>query len=312
MPAAGRSFRLLSSGTLRAAYPERVLPHPTVAAMTGLADLPDVAEAVARARESCTRLRWHPALRRRIPEAAAESRVRGATCTALLEGAEVAGSQGTVTLVRDLVRGARQWPTELDPVWRVTRAAVQVTAATEGTGTRDLAVPGRLLARLHVAAAEPLLPPGQIGRPRQGDETCAEWVELGAAPSASEAAERLGMITALVGEVPQGRVPTLLLAAVIHAEILAVRPFVAGNGLLARAVERVVLHAGGLDPTGVVVPERGHAHAVGADYRGAATAYVHGGPQGVRLWLLHCAEAVRTGASEGTVIADAVLAGRLS
>src|SRR5690606_39573042 len=63
-----------------------------------LVELPGVTDAVEEAREACTQLRWHPALRRRIPEAAAESRVRGATATALLEGSEPAGSQGTVDL----------------------------------------------------------------------------------------------------------------------------------------------------------------------------------------------------------------------
>src|SRR5699024_9625426 len=47
-----------------------------------LVALPGVAEAVDQVRTACTELRWHQALRRRIPEAAAESRVRGATATA--------------------------------------------------------------------------------------------------------------------------------------------------------------------------------------------------------------------------------------
>ena len=51
------------------------------------------------------------ALRRRIPEASAESRVRGARASAFLDGAEL-----PVDLVRDLVRGARPWPEHLDPV----------------------------------------------------------------------------------------------------------------------------------------------------------------------------------------------------
>ncbi len=104
---------------------------------------------------------------------------------------------------------------------------------------------------------------------------------------------------------------TLVVAALVHAEILAVRPFAGGNGLVARALERVLVRTGGLDPTGVAVVEAGHAAKAGADYRGAITAYVEGGPEGVRLWLLHCAEAVLAGAQEGHLVADAVLAGRL-
>ena len=64
--------------------------------------LPGIAEKIDAAREACTRLRWHNALRRRIPEAAAESRVRGAWASGELDGARL-----SVDIVRDLMRGAR-------------------------------------------------------------------------------------------------------------------------------------------------------------------------------------------------------------
>ncbi|WP_256841449.1 Fic family protein [Ornithinimicrobium cryptoxanthini] len=276
-----------------------------------LLGLPGVTEAVEEAREACTQLRWHQALRRRIPEAAAESRVRGSAATALLEGSEPAGSQGTVVLVRDLVRGAAPWPTEPDPVERVLKAAVQVTAATESAGPSSLASPAQLLARLHVAASADLLPPAQVGRPRGRGEACPEFADLGPAPAAEELPERLDALYDLLRSVQAGT-SALAVAALAHAELVTVRPFVTGNGLVARALERVVHRVGGLDPTGVAVPELGHSQKVGADYRGALTAYSEGGLEGVRLWLLHCAEAAVTGAGAGTVIADAVLAGRLA
>ena len=62
---------------------------PIVAAVSRLAELPGIPEQVEAAREACTRLRWHQALRKRIPEAAAESRVRGAHASGELEGASV-------------------------------------------------------------------------------------------------------------------------------------------------------------------------------------------------------------------------------
>ena len=71
---------------------------PLVAALTQLAALPEVAEASDHAREVCTQLRWHEALRRRIPEAAAESRVRGAWASAELDGA-----RSTASIVRELM-----------------------------------------------------------------------------------------------------------------------------------------------------------------------------------------------------------------
>lgn len=283
--------------------------HP----LTSLQDLPGVREGVDAAREACTALRWHEGLRRRTPEAAAESRVRGAAASALLEGAEPAGSEGSVDLVRDLVRGAVPWSArEHDPLWRVLAGVVRATVATEHQGPRQLGAPAQVLASLHTAAASELLPPGQLGRPRTVDEDCREWTELGPPPPAGEAAERLRMVQDLLRSASAGGVPTLLVAAVVHAELVAARPFVLGNGVVARALERIVLRAGGLDPTGVAVPEVGHADRAGTDYRGAMSAYVSGDSEGVRLWLLHCAQAVERAAAEGARIADAVRAGRLS
>lgn len=286
--------------------------QPGVAAnVDALLALPGVAEAVDRAREACTELRWHQALRRRIPEAAAESRVRGAAASALLEGAEVAGSHGSLAVLRDIMRGAGQWPDPLGHLDRTAKAAVQVTAATEFVDAAALRSPAQVLARLHVAAGADLLPADQVGRPRVAGEECREAVELGPAPPAPEVAERMAQVTALLQSLDSGA-STLLVGALVHAEIATLRPFVRGNLLVARSLERAVVRAGGLDPTGVAVVESGHGAKAGADYRGALTAYGQGGTDGVRLWLEHCAEGIVTACAEGSRIADAVLTGRLT
>lgn len=288
-------------------------PDAALAALRDLTALEGVADAVDLAREACTQLRWHQALRRRIPEAAAESRVRGATASSMLEGAEPVGSVDSVDLVRDLMRGAVDWQVRADdPVWRVLAGVVRATAATEHVGPAQLRAPAQVLAGLHAAAAAELLPADQVGRPRVAGETSREWAELGPAPDAQEAAARLQLVHQLLGSVSSGSAPTLLVAAVVHAEIVLCRPFVLGNGVVARALERVVLRVGGLDPTGVAVPEVGHADRTGLDYRGALTGYASGEQDGVALWLRHCGSAVQRAAAEGTRVADAVLAGRLS
>jgi predicted naringenin-chalcone synthase len=87
---------------------------------------------------------------------------------------------------------------------------------------------------------------------------------------------------------------------------------VRGNGLVARAMERGIVRASGLDPTGVAVVELGHGAGGGAAYLGALEAYGTGLPQGVALWITHCAEAIVAGADQGGRIADAVLLGRLA
>ncbi|MFK5688629.1 Fic family protein [Ornithinimicrobium sp. LYQ92] len=285
----------------------------TEAAVAALAALPDVPEAVERARQACTELRWHEGLRRRIPQAAAESRVRGATASALLEGAEPAGSEGSVDLVRDLMRGAVPWSSRPeDPVWLALGGAVRATAATEGVGPAQLAAPAQLIAALHTAATAGMLPEHQVGRPRSaGEGTTGEEV-LGAAPDAGEAFERLQLVHELLRGLTSGRVPGAVVAAVCHAEIAVARPFVAGNGVVARALERVVIRVSGVDPTGVAVTESGHTDRGGTDYRGALAAYAGGGSAGVRLWVLHCAEGLERAAAHGQQVADAVRRGALS
>ena len=276
-----------------------------IASLRALADLPGVPERIVAAREACEQLRWHEALRRRIPEAAAESRVRGAQASAALEGATV-----PLDLVRDIMRGAAQWPREPDPVELVARGAVTATAESEHVRGLVAKAPLQALARLHVAAAADLLPAEQLGRPRIEGESSSELLDLGAAPASGALGERLELLVAVM--TAGSAVPALVVAAVAHAEVATTRPFVRGNGVVARAVERALVQATGLDPTGVVVTEAGHATQGGPAYLGALAAYGTGTPEGLALWIGHCADAVVAGAAHGVQICDAVRAGRLT
>ena len=273
--------------------------------------LPGVAEATEAARQACTKLRWHQGLRRRIPAAAAESRVRGARESAALDGAEM-----DLAVVRDLIRGATSWPLSPDPIEATVQGAVQATAETEHIIALVVTSPAQALARVHAAAAGHLLPESQVGRPRQGGEVSREFSELGPSPAGAVVSQRLSGIVELL--LCARNAPAVVVAALVHAEIATVRPFVRGNGLVARAMERAVIQASGLDPTGVSVVELGHGargagdSAGGLAYLGALAAYGSGSPQGVALWIAHCAQAIVDGADEGCRIADAVLVGRLN
>ena len=173
-----------------------------------------------------------------------------------------------------------------------------------------LTAPLQALARLHTAAARDLVEdPDVLGRPRLPGEGCAELTDLGPAPDGVEVAARLRDLTAVLLAMP--RLPVVVAAAVVHAELATVRPFVRGNAVVARALDRAVVQAGGLDPTGVAVTEAGHGAQGGAAYLGALVAYGRGDVVGVGLWISHCCSAVRSAATEGERVADAVLAGRL-
>jgi len=273
--------------------------------VTRLAELPGIPQQVEAAREACTRLRWHQALRRRIPEAAAESRVRGAAASGQLEGARV-----PVDVVRDIARGAATWSASPDPVELTMRGVLAATAETEHVLGVVLTAPLQALARLHTAAASGLVDDAALGRPRLAGEGCAELTALGPAPEAAEVAMRLRFLGEVLLATP--RLPVVVAAAVVHAEIATVRPFGRGNTVVARALDRAVVHAGGLDPTGVAVTEAGHGAQGAAAYVGALAAYGRGDVAGVGLWISHCCTAVRAAAAEGERVADAVLSGRLA
>ncbi len=276
-----------------------------VAAVGALSRLPGIPEHIDTAREACTRLRWHEGLRRRIPEAAAESRIRGAWASGDLDGART-----SLEIVRDVIRGAVAWSDPPDPVERVMRGVVAATAESERVETLLTRAPLQAFARLHMAAAAGLADDDQLGRPRTELEPCRELVDLGAPPPADEALERLALLGDLL--VGAAELPALVVIAVVHAEIATVRPFVRANAVVARAVERAAVHALGLDPTGVAVPEAGHRALGATAYLGALAAYRTGTPDGVSLWIAHCAKAIRAAAAEGEVVADAVRVGRLA
>lgn len=276
----------------------------TAQSLRAIAEWPRVAPAIDEAREACTQLRWHNALRRRIPQAAADSRIRGAAASASLDGA-----QFPVAYVRSLVVGLEQWPTPRDPMTTLLEGACRVSAETEHVRSSVVNAPAGALTRLHAAAARDLVTADHLARPRTGVEGCRELVEVGEALPASEITGRLALLADVVSAHEQ--VPAVVIAAVAHGELASVRPFSGGNGLVARAFDRTLGEALGLDPTGVAVPEVGYAREGVAGYVGALSAYASDGTEGVGLWVEFCAKAWTAGAREGMRIADSVLAGRL-
>lgn len=264
-----------------------------------------VPDAVEQARDACAQLRWHPALRRRAAETRTEAGVRAARCSAALDGGRL-----PLELVRDAARGAAPLPA--DAAGLVVRGALRAHAEAErlgaGGGQVLTAAPWQALARLHVATAAGLVDDDELGRPRRAGERPRDVPAGTEAPDGAALAARLDALARLLSG--PSSVPALVLAAVAHGEVLAVRPFVAGNAVVARAVFRALVVGRGLDPMGVVVPEAAQLSDAGG-YTAAATGYASGTAEGVAAWLRHCAWAVVAGAGEGRVVADAVLAARL-
>jgi hypothetical protein len=237
-----------------------------------LAQLPGVAETGERAREALAKAHRHRANLRGWPASAAEAAVRAAQASSTLDG-------GAPRLSDD---GLASGP--------ILAGALRVAEALEGGQTALVGVwqraPLQALARLHSLAAANLVDDKALGRPR--DEP--------------DVADRLELLASLV--TGGSTAPAPVLAAVAHGEILTLSPFGSADGVVARAVSRLITQASGLDPHGLGVPEVFWMRNA-AEYRASAAQFAAGTADGLRKWLLLCCRGLEAGAREALAIAEA-------
>ena len=234
------------------------MPDPAPDPLTWLTELEGVPSAFAAARDGIDALLRDRGLRRTTPDQTTESLLRGAHASAVLDG-----SASSLEEVRT------------GPGDEIAQAALRVS-----TGVLSLvpvigSSPLQALARLHALAGKGVVDDDALGR-----------------PVSAEASTRL---TALATTLVSTSVPALMVGALVHAEVLTVAPFASHNGIVARAAERLVMVARGVDPASVVVPEAGHL-ALAREYESNLRGYRDGGRPGLQAWLLYAAEAVSAGA----------------
>ena len=257
-----------------------------------VAELPGVPEAVAQARASVDRLLAHRLLRRRSAEVSAEGALRSARASAALEGVDVALDDLRAAMATDA------------PVPPLVAGALRVAAGLGGSTASWEHAPRQVLARLHLLALGRDAEADRVGRPR-ADLVADDPLGLGPPPAPLEVSARLeGLTRSLV--VPT-RAPALVVAAVVHGELLALRAFGSADGIVARAAARLVLIGRGLDPKAVAAPEVGHLEEGG--YAEVARGYVGGGPAGLSAWVVHCCHATALGAREGLAVVEALQRG---
>ncbi|BCI55545.1 hypothetical protein NIIDNTM18_48230 [Mycolicibacterium litorale] len=236
-----------------------------------LAELPGVAAAGDEAREALGKAHRHRTNLRGWPANAAEAALRAARASSVLDG-------GSLQLTET---------GEPDPVLA---GALRVSQALEGGATALVDVwqraPLQALARLHALAAADLTDDEHLGRPR-ADAGVGTRLEL--------------LVEILTGG---SRVPAPVLAAVAHGELLTLAPFGTADGVVARAVSRLVTIASGLDPHGLGVPEVYWMRQSG-DYQAAARGFASGTPDGLTAWILLSCRALQAGAREALQIASA-------
>jgi len=231
-----------------------------------LLELPGVHDSVTRARSAVDALLTHRALRRRSADVSAESALRGAWASASLSGVQVALAdvRSGAALGYPLLQGAMRAQSAIGPL--------------ADTWTR---APRQALARLHTVAAADLLEADALGRPVGDTRRLDTLVDV------------LGVTSA----------PAVVVAAVVHGELLALDMFAPVSGIVARVAERLTLVERGLDPKSLVVLEVGHRE-LRDEYYAALRAYADGD---VARWLRHCADAVVVGVREATAICEAIL-----
>ncbi|OUC99557.1 Fic family protein [Streptosporangium minutum] len=250
-----------------------------------IAELPGVPEAVTDARKAVDRLYGHRVLRRKSPEVSARSALRGARASAALDGVDVP---------------LEAIPEVTDPV---VQGALRVSAELGRLGPTWRAAPRQVLARLHTLAAAGLTE--HLGRPR-GAVEAPDPLGLGAAPGPEETVARVDGLVGLVAG--PSKAPALVLAAIVHAELAVLRPFGSADGVVARAAERLTLVEFGLDPKSLAAVELGHLE-LGDAYPESLKAYLSGTPDGVAVWVRHCASAITLGVREATAICEAMQRG---
>lgn len=232
-------------------------------------ELRGVAESAEEAREALGRAHRHRTNLRGWPKTAAEAALRAARASSVLDG------------------GALQFPA--DGTEPVLAGALRVAEALEGGEGTLVGVwrraPLQALARLHSLAAADLVDADALGRPRADPDV----------------GPRLEMLTALVTGAT--RVPAAVLAAVAHGELLTMAPFGSADGVVARAVSRLITIAAGLDPHGLGVPEV-HWMRRSGDYAAAARGFASGTPEGLAAWLVLSSEGLHAGAREALSIAQ--------
>lgn len=292
-----------------------------------------VAAASEALYEASAQLRWQEALRKRWREARAEASVRAAVSGAAIEGA-VVSAQALREQIAAGLEGAGAHASSKDPAWDAATGLWRAHSRLVGympdlVGRTRPVVPAtaQLMATLHRDVAGPLAVGGLIseavvGCPRESaglvenvktafaDGQLLEGrglLEGGPGPNlgGQELRERLEQIVALV-DTPN--LPALVRLALVHAEMLTVRPFALANGALGRLLVRHLSVRDGLDPTGVSVSDY-YAGRVPGAYAEAAQAYASASLEGVVAWIIWQAEALLEGMRQGSELSRAVQAG---
>ena len=267
--------RCLCAGLLDGAMPSPPSPATMMIDPLGrLATLPGVADALTAARVEIDGLLWRRDIRTAAAEVALASIERGGRDSAAIDGADTA-------VIDD------------SPMGRALARAIDVTAAVPGQVAVWGTAPLQVIAALHGVAAHGFTPSAALGRPRTSDNA-DDPLRIGHLPPAGAIGPRLAQLAHQVTSPTVA--PAMLVAGIAHGELMALRPFDWGSGLVARAVARCVLASRAVDPSLFSILENGMFTMGRPAYVEAIRNYQAGSEAGVADYLIWFATACAMGA----------------
>jgi hypothetical protein len=200
---------------------------------------------------------WRRDVRRKADEFALSSIERGARASAAIEGADVVEPDDS-------------------PMGRVLASAIAVTAEVPGQVRIWSTAPLQAIAHLHAVAARPFSDEEDLGRPRTSN-IADDPLRIGAVVPEDQLAARLNSLV----DLSRADAPAVLVAALVHAELMTLRPFTWGSGLVARAAVRLVLADRAVDPSNFSIPEYGMLEQGRPAYVTAMRGYASGSGEGM-------------------------------
>ncbi|HNJ79348.1 MAG TPA: oxidoreductase [Marmoricola sp.] len=218
-----------------------------------LAQLEGIPSAYAGTRDGIDAILVDRGRRRTTPEQTAESLLIGAHASAVLEGSESTLEEMRAGEADEIAQAALRVSTEVLALVPVVKTS-----------------PLQAFARLHSVAAKGVLEDSRLGR--------------------AITAEASARIQELSAALTRTSVPGLLQAAIAHGELITAVPFASHNGIVARAVERLLMVATGVDPASVIAPELGHK-LLRPGYESHLRGLHEGGQAGLHAWLLYVSDA---------------------
>lgn len=210
------------------------------------------------ARSDIDELLWRRDIRTASIEVARSSIARGGADSAALEGADLAG-------------------VEESPMGKVLAASLAITVEAPKFNEIWMRAPLQAITGLHTLVAKEFLDDDKLARPRLNQDA-DDPLHIGSLPGHQEIPSALMRLSQ---QCSTTKVPALIEAGYVHGEIMRLRPFTWGSGLVARATVRTILSARSLDPSNFSIPENGMFESTRTAYVAAIRDFSTGTQAGI-------------------------------